>query len=591
MSFNSFLQSNRQKEGILSNRSFHCSSTEKLELVPEENKIVVVIDPTKDYASSTDANDSGTSDIETEQMHSIVQPSMSALSVQQRQQVADIPEGFKNLFFCQYCDTAYVEHDDCLEHEASHDSLNPHQCNFCSFSCGSRNTIIAHIKECHEPEKPFICMQCNKKFGRRSDLKKHSIVHTGIRPFSCPVCGKNFSRNTNLTKHLRIHSGLKPHVCHKCPRSFTTKADLLRHSQVHSEIKPFHCSQCPATYSRRDKFLYHERTHLKKEQEMAVISAPLANTSISTTPGYDAANTTIDTENMVISLDPYHDPYHDINADADEQTNLMQFKSQESKLLPPQSHLLQIPSEILPQVNFSLPPVYNPITNLSSDNTFMLQQNIQEITFPDHVTGDAVTFIANKPPKKDIVKPKNFICENCPKRFATQSSLQNHKNIHLGIRNHICITCGKCFVRKRELDRHSVIHTGFKPFSCAHCNKKFGRKDKLVRHERIHMEEKMYPCSSCPMTFNRKDGLLLHTKLHNKEMEPPSLAMLTLALPQSDMNAHNMMLPPRPTTLVVSSEIFSPQNGNSNEILEKPIDLSSGMIPISITESYRQQNI
>lgn len=583
------MRANRQKDPILSDRNFYASSTEKLELLPEENKIVMVIDPTKDYASSSDTNDTDDSDVENAQVQLTAKNQLTVVGLPQRQQSAamvDMPEGFKNLFFCQYCDTAYVEHDDCLEHEANHDAINPHQCNFCSFSCASRNTIIAHIKECHEPEKPFICMQCNKKFGRRSDLKKHSIVHTGIRPFSCPVCGKNFSRNTNLTKHLRIHSGLKPHVCHKCPRSFTTKADLLRHTQVHSEIKPYQCSQCPATYSRRDKFLYHARTHLKKDQAVATsLSMTQTANTLLTEP-----SATIDTENIIISLDPYNDL--SANTDAEEQSNPIQFKSPppppSAQPFQTQTHLLHIQSELAIQ-NFSTPSALKQISQVQPpEHAFVLPQHIQQITFPDHVTGDAVTFIANKPPKKDVIKPKNFICESCPKRFVTQSSLQNHKNIHLGIRNHICLTCDKCFARKRELDRHSVIHTGFKPFSCVHCDKKFGRKDKLVRHERIHMEEKMYPCTNCPMTFNRKDGLLLHMKLHNKEKEPPSLAMLTIAIPHAsaNMDAKMVVPPPPPTTLVVSSDILSQYGRNSDEMMEKPIDLSSGIVSKSIKEPW-----
>lgn len=511
----------------------------ELEIAEDSDKIVLVVDPTKEYASSTEDDDDGAEDeigvtddeMGYENMNNNSNPNdeidfteskpMMADQVQHNiprlhLPVAETAEGFKNLFFCQFCDTAYVDQEDCFDHESGHDALNPHQCNFCAFSCASRNTVVAHIKECHEPEKPFICLMCEKRFGRRSDLRKHAIVHTGIRPFGCPVCGKNFSRNTNLTKHLRIHSGLKPHVCQLCPRSFTTRADLLRHTQVHSEIKPFQCSRCPATYSRRYKFLHHEKTHHgvhsyqdAGDQQNGMEGPERIGDAMNGSGGDgdecdEEARERYDSENMVISLDPYTD----LNPNAEEE----RLATPPHPALNTNHHLM--PQTVEPIISKPDPPIPTAPTapNIS---TFVFQDHIQEITFPGHVTGDAVTFLSHPPP----VKPKKFACDHCPKRFATQSSLQNHKNIHLGVRNHVCSVCQKCFVRKRELDRHSVIHTGHKPFACVHCPKRFGRKDKLVRHERIHMEEKMFACTTCPMTFNRRDGLLLHMRTHLKHEE------------------------------------------------------------------------
>ncbi len=142
----------------------------------DAEETVTIVDQTKEYHSTDD--ESSTSDIE----NNFATP----LPVKQQQQNANKVNRFKtqqikNVFFCEYCDKAFVNQEECMRHELNtHDQQNPHICTFCTFQCASRNTIIAHIKECHDT-KPFLCTQCHKKFGRRSDLRKHSVVHTGIR--------------------------------------------------------------------------------------------------------------------------------------------------------------------------------------------------------------------------------------------------------------------------------------------------------------------------------------------------------------------------------------------------------------------------
>lgn len=137
------------------------------------NDSVTVIDPSKEYETTDD--ESSASD--TEIFATPLPPPKQQNAKVNRFKAQQI----KNVFFCEFCDKAFVSQEECLGHQlSSHDQQNPHICTFCTFHCASRNTIIAHIKECHDP-KPFLCTQCHKKFGRRSDLRKHSVVHTGIR--------------------------------------------------------------------------------------------------------------------------------------------------------------------------------------------------------------------------------------------------------------------------------------------------------------------------------------------------------------------------------------------------------------------------
>ncbi|XP_017060626.1 zinc finger protein 436 isoform X1 [Drosophila ficusphila] len=174
----------------------------------------------------------------------------------------------KRAFLCQYCDLGFTLPSDCQEHERNaHDPSAPYCCTYCNLKVVTRPALISHIKTLHDPERPYVCAHCRKGFVRRSDLKKHTIVHTGVRPYTCNVCSKSFSRNTNLTKHMRIHSGVKPFVCQQCPRSFQTAVEMMRHTRSHGEVKAFQCGRCPYSFSRKDKLLAHQQVHTRRDVE------------------------------------------------------------------------------------------------------------------------------------------------------------------------------------------------------------------------------------------------------------------------------------------------------------------------------------
>lgn len=428
---------------------------------PDENSLVMVVDPTKYYDSSEQsANENSDNEIERKFIGETVKMRGAATNV------------LRDVFLCKYCDLAFTKSDICQNHELNeHNSMLPHKCNFCPFQVDNRNSVILHIKEYHNTDKPFVCVQCMKGFGRRSDLKKHTVCHTGVRPFMCPVCNKNFSRNTNLTKHMRIHSGDKPHVCSLCPRSFVTKGDLYRHQQIHSESRPFQCTKCSANFTRKDKLHQHEKIHFRKEEQN------MTNSLLQDQLQQQQQPQQHESESMVIALDPF--------PNLDQTQNELE---DDEVISPQKSDGFSVPDHI---------------------------QNL-DLVFPNHITGDVVTFHDLEQPLDQQIR--GFSCNTCPKRFATKTSLQNHQNIHLGIRNHICMICNKAFLRKRELDRHSVVHTGFKPFQCSVCFKRFGRKDKLVRHERIHSIDRIFSCNLCQQSFARRDGLLLHMKIHEREL-------------------------------------------------------------------------
>ena len=71
---------------------------------------------------------------------------------------------------------------------------------------------------------------CNKKFGRKENIKSHVQTHLGDRQFRCNHCNKCFVRQHDLKRHSKIHSGSKPYPC-ACGNSFARHDALTRHRQ------------------------------------------------------------------------------------------------------------------------------------------------------------------------------------------------------------------------------------------------------------------------------------------------------------------------------------------------------------------------
>ncbi|KAI9843070.1 MAG: Metallothionein expression activator [Sclerophora amabilis] len=92
---------------------------------------------------------------------------------------------------------------------------------------------IASFIEGPEPsDGKWVCSfpECNKRFGRKENIKSHVQTHLGDRQFRCNHCHKCFVRQHDLKRHSKIHSGVKPYPC-LCGNSFARHDALTRHRQ------------------------------------------------------------------------------------------------------------------------------------------------------------------------------------------------------------------------------------------------------------------------------------------------------------------------------------------------------------------------
>ncbi|GFY50572.1 hypothetical protein TNIN_376331 [Trichonephila inaurata madagascariensis] len=109
-----------------------------------------------------------------------------------------------------------------------------------TYSCSyAQQEIVSTIPEAslkmrnNQDIKIYSCNQCSYATVYASNLKKHTMIHTGVRPYKCNECDQAFAKIYYLQRHLLIHTGEKPFKCPKCPETFQRKRSLINHGAKH----------------------------------------------------------------------------------------------------------------------------------------------------------------------------------------------------------------------------------------------------------------------------------------------------------------------------------------------------------------------
>ncbi len=154
----------------------------------------------------------------------------------------------------------------------------------------------------HDGKWMCVYLDCNKKFGRKENIKSHVQTHLGDRQFRCNHCRKCFVRQHDLKRHSKIHSGVKPYPC-ACGNSFARHDALTRHRQrgvccgafegiVKKQVKRGRPKKTrPELDERLDKA---ERSRQKAKEKMyASSTSPWSESSFPASPPLDVDNLNI----------------------------------------------------------------------------------------------------------------------------------------------------------------------------------------------------------------------------------------------------------------------------------------------------------
>lgn len=62
-------------------------------------------------------------------------------------------------------------------------------CDACGRTFNTTYYQFTYHQRIHDPNSPFVCKYCGKRFPVPNDLHKHQKIHTGEKPFVCHICG------------------------------------------------------------------------------------------------------------------------------------------------------------------------------------------------------------------------------------------------------------------------------------------------------------------------------------------------------------------------------------------------------------------
>ena len=107
----------------------------------------------------------------------------------------------------------------------------------------------------------LLCSFCSKTFRSPSDLKSHSVKHTGEKEYQCNICFTSFGYVKVLKRHINSHGDLKVQ-CPKCEKKFPHEDNLKIHiERTHTKTSLFVCTFCSQPFKSKQQMTVHERKH------------------------------------------------------------------------------------------------------------------------------------------------------------------------------------------------------------------------------------------------------------------------------------------------------------------------------------------
>ncbi|KAK9531830.1 hypothetical protein VZT92_011234 [Zoarces viviparus] len=174
-----------------------------------------------------------------------------------------------------------------------------------------------------------------------------------------------------------------------------------------------------------------------------------------------------------------------------------------------------------------------------------------------------------------VLQSKKVVCLYCRRHFINVTHLNDHLQVHCGVRPYICIqlTCKASFLSNTELFLHRKTHSVFRA-RCMfpNCGKIFNEAFKLYDHEAQHYKTFTCKVVECSKVFHSQQQLDLHQEGHAATQEEES--------PSPQLVSQNMQ--PGPSLIEQMLSNHAPIKQESSQEPWKPESAGNGRLPVSI---------
>ncbi|KAM9401550.1 uncharacterized protein ACWYII_029116 isoform 2-T2 [Salvelinus alpinus] len=446
-------------------------------------------------------------------------------------------------------------------HQGTLDTITAtNTCSVCGRYFARTSSLVRHMSS-HSKERPFGCVNCDKRFKYSYDLKKHQreLCQKMTQGDLCQDVGQNMAQQKSglqpekdFLATAENRTQVDPKTCYVCGKILTCTSQMERHLKSHSKARPFNCAVCERSFKYKDTLKKHQEIlghegiledlgqsvdQLEVEVNTESCISPLTTKEIDTEPLITAATSVPTLKEpkpctvcgkifnrasvMAIHMRSHSDerPYqcgnceqrfkymHNLNQ---HQRYICKVNREESSQMVDQ-HQEEASSELLavkadtPETSTSQLQLVHWCKKCGKcfDDICNLKQHQESSCKEEKVK---VVFQCEK---RKVV----FKCDDCGKDFKGSSSLRTHKRIHNPF---YCSDCGRVLPNSIAFDRHKLMQ--HKEIQCTMCEKTFTLLGRLRDHYlHQHKFTGPYACSQCEKTFTQLRYLVEHERVHSGE--------------------------------------------------------------------------